>query len=101
MDHHFQANGSKLTGQECITKFMMWQHMDHIWTYPNNIYHDNTNKQVVRYNTEALDRIYKEIWEKDAGLVERLHAFQTEHFENRQSIENLNYESKHCWANLA
>jgi hypothetical protein len=67
----------------------------------NKIYQENTNQQVARYNTEALDRIYEEIWGKHAGLVERLRAFQTKHFENRQSIENLNYESKLFWANLA
>jgi hypothetical protein len=59
MDHHFQTNGSKLTGQECITKLILglWEHMDRIWTYRNNIYYENTNQQVVRYNTEALYRI--------------------------------------------
>jgi tRNA A37 threonylcarbamoyladenosine dehydratase len=51
--------------------------MDHICTYRNNRYHDNTNQQVARYKTEALDRRYEEIWAKHAGLVERLHAFQT------------------------
>jgi hypothetical protein len=75
--------------------------MDRIWTHRNNIYHENTNQQVARYKTEALDRRYEEIWEKHAGLVERLHAFQTKHFENRTSIGNLNYESKRWWANLA
>jgi hypothetical protein len=43
---------------------------------------------------EALYIRYEEIWEKHAGLVERLHAFQTKHFEDRQSIGNLNYESE-------
>jgi hypothetical protein len=32
MDHHFQSNGSKLTGQECITKLIMslLEHMDRL-----------------------------------------------------------------------
>jgi hypothetical protein len=103
MDDHFQMNGSKSTGQECITKLILglWEHMDRIWTYHNNIYHENTTQQVSSYKIEALDRRYEEIWEKHAGLVERLHDFQTKHFENRQSIGNLNYESKRCWVNLA
>jgi hypothetical protein len=44
MDYHFQMNGSKLTGQECITKLILglWEHMDRIWTYCNNVYHENT-----------------------------------------------------------
>jgi hypothetical protein len=37
---------------------------------------------------------------KHAGLVERLRAFQTNHFEDRQNIGNFNYESECCWANL-
>jgi hypothetical protein len=103
MDHHFQANGSKLTGQECMTKLIMghWEHMDRIWMYRNNRYHENPNQQVVRYKTKALYRRYEEMWEKHAGLVERLHVFQMTHFEDRQSIGNLNYESKRWWANLA
>jgi hypothetical protein len=101
MDHNFQANGSKLTGPECITKLIMglWDHMDCIWTYYNNIYHENTNQQVSRYKTEELYRGYEEICEKHAGLVERLHAFQTKTNEDRQSIGPFNYYSKRCWAN--
>jgi hypothetical protein len=75
--------------------------MDHIWTYHNSRYHENTNQQVVRYKTEASERKYEEIWAKHAGLVERLRAFQMKHFENRQSIGNLNYEIKPCWENLS
>jgi hypothetical protein len=62
--------------------------------YRNNIYHENNNQQVARYNTEAFDKIYEVIWVKHAGMIERLHAFQKKHFEDTQSIRNLNYESK-------
>jgi hypothetical protein len=50
MDHHFQASGSKIKGQECITKMIMalWEHMDRLWTYRNNRYPENTNQQVAR-----------------------------------------------------
>jgi hypothetical protein len=41
------------------------------------------------------------MWEKQSGLIERLQTFQLKHFENRQQIRNLNYESKKCWVNLA
>jgi hypothetical protein len=56
IDHHFQENESKLTGQEHIIKLIMglWDHMDCTWTYHNNIYHKNTTQQVARYKTEAL-----------------------------------------------
>jgi hypothetical protein len=62
-----------------ITKIILglWEHMDRIWTYRNNRYHENTNQQVVRYKTEALDSRYEGKWAKHAGLVERLPAFQT------------------------
>jgi hypothetical protein len=61
MDHRFQANGSTLTRQECITKLILglWEHMDRIWTYRNNTYHENPNQQVGRYKTEELDRRYE------------------------------------------
>jgi predicted nucleic acid-binding Zn-ribbon protein len=103
MDHHFQSNESKLTGQECITKLIMelWEHMDRLWMYRNNRYHENANQQVLRYKTEALDIRYDDMWEKHTGLVERLHAFQTKHFENRQQIGNINYENKRFWVNSA
>jgi hypothetical protein len=53
MDYHFQTNGRKLTGQECLTKLILglWEHMDLIWTYRNNRYHENTSQQVARYKT--------------------------------------------------
>jgi hypothetical protein len=103
MDHHFQSSGSKLTGQECIAKLIMslWEHMDRLWTYHNNRYHENTNQQIAIYKMVALDRRYDEMWEKHTGLTERLHDFQAKHFENRKQIGNLNYESKRCWVNLA
>jgi hypothetical protein len=75
--------------------------MDRLWTYRNNRYHENTNQQVARYNMKALDRSYDEIREKHSGIIERLHTFQLKHFENRQHIGKLNYESKRCWVNLA
>jgi hypothetical protein len=75
--------------------------MYRISMYRNNTYNENTNQQVARYKTEALDRRYEEIWEKHAGLVERLSAFQMKHFENRTSIGNITYESKSCWDNLS
>jgi hypothetical protein len=68
----------------------LWEHMDRLWTYRNNRYHENTNQQVARYRMEALDRSYDEIWEKHPGLIERLHTFQLKHFENRQQIGSLN-----------
>jgi hypothetical protein len=103
MDHHFQANGSKLTGHECITKLIMriWDHIDCIWKYRNKKYHENTNQKVVRYKTVALYRRYEEIWGIYAGLVERLNAFKTNYVEDRQRIGDLNYKSKCRWMNLS
>jgi hypothetical protein len=102
MDHHFHSSGSKITGQECITKLIMllWEHMDRLWRYHNNRYHENKNQQVARYKMEALNRRYDEMWEKHTGLTELQHDFQAKYFENRQQIGNLNYESKRYWVNL-
>jgi hypothetical protein len=94
MDHHFHSSGSKLTGQECITKLIMslWEPIDRLWMYRNNKYHKNTNQQVARYKMEAFNRrYYDEMWEKNTGLTDLLHDFQAKHFENRQQIGNLNY----------
>jgi hypothetical protein len=55
----------------------------------------------MRYNTGALYIIYEGIYEKHAGLVERLHTFQTKHAEDRKSIEKFKYESGCCSADLA
>jgi hypothetical protein len=79
----------------------LWEHTDRLWTCRKNRYHENTNQQVARYKMEALDRRYDEMWEKHTGLTGLLHDFQAKHFENRQQIGNLNYESKRCWVNLA
>jgi hypothetical protein len=99
IDHHFQENGNKITGQECITKVIMgrWDHMDRIWTYQNKICHKNDNQRVSWYKIEALYRRHEE----HAGLVERICAFQIKHIDDRQCISNLNYGSKRCCGNLA
>jgi hypothetical protein len=103
--YHIQMNGSKLTGKECITKVILglWEHMDRIWTYRNNRYHENTSQQSARYKTEALDRRYEEIWVKHAGLVERLHKFETKqhHQSNQRCILHLNsWEQDLEWVKL-
>jgi hypothetical protein len=77
----------------------LWDHIDSICTYRSNRNHDNTNQQALWYKIKALDRRYEEIWEKHTGLVERLHAIQTKHFGDKQSIGNFNYENKRRWAN--
>jgi hypothetical protein len=69
--------------------------------YRKNRYHEITHQQVARYKMEALARIYDEIWERHTGLIERLHNFQSKHFEDRQQIGKLNYESKIFWVNLS
>jgi predicted acyl esterase len=89
LNHHFRGNGSKLTGQESVTKLIMglWDHMDRIWTYRNNIYHANNIQQAARYKTEELDRRFEK-YGKSTQV-------------NIQCIRYLHYESKRCWANLA
>jgi hypothetical protein len=39
----------------------LWEHMDRLWKYHNNIYHENKNQQVAIYKMEALDRRYDEM----------------------------------------
>jgi hypothetical protein len=54
MDRHFQSNGSKLTGKECIRKLIMslWEHMDRLWTYSNKRYQETKHQKVSRYKIE-------------------------------------------------
>jgi hypothetical protein len=59
------------------------------WTYRNNRYHENSSQRSARYKIEALGRRYEEIWENHAGLVERLHAFQTNIL--RRDISSVTY----------
>jgi hypothetical protein len=56
---------------------------------------------VARYKEEALARRMDIIWPKKYDLWDRLHEFELTHFNERDKITNLRYESKRCWANLA
>jgi hypothetical protein len=58
----------------------LWEHMDRLWMYRKNRYHENTHQQVARYKMESLDRRYDEIWEKHTGLIDQRHDFQSKHF---------------------
>jgi hypothetical protein len=76
-------------------------HIYRVWTFRNTVHHEDNQGQVERYKEEALARRIDIIWPKQDGLGERLHEFQRTHFNNRDKITNLGYESKRCCANLA
>jgi hypothetical protein len=56
---------------------------------------------VVSYKEEALARRMDIIWPKKDELWYPLHEFQLAHFNEKDKITNLRYESKRCCANLS
>jgi hypothetical protein len=48
-----------------------------------------------------MDRRIHTIWEEQEAVPDNMLPFQARQFANRNTVESLHYESKHCWANLA
>jgi hypothetical protein len=66
----------------------------------NDIYHQDKQGNIARYKIEALDRAM-EMWARNTELLYKLHDFQKQHFDQRQHITDIRYESNTCWATLA
>jgi hypothetical protein len=43
----------------------------------------------------------EKLWERHIALLQKIWDFQKQHFDRRQRVVNLRYESKKCWAKLA
>jgi hypothetical protein len=56
---------------------------------------------IARYKIEALERDMEKLWARHIELLPKLRDFKKKHFDRRQRIVNLRYESKKCWATLA
>jgi hypothetical protein len=65
------------------------------------VHHEDNQGRVARYKEDSLEIRMDIIWPKKDDLRDRLHEFQLTHFNERDKITNLRYESKPCWANLA
>jgi hypothetical protein len=87
--HHLASSKIKKTCyQEWSTKLILalWDHIYRVWMFQNT--------WVARYKEEALVRRMDTIWAKKDELRDRLHEFQSTHFNDRTRITNLQYESK-------
>jgi hypothetical protein len=100
---HIASRNIKKDYQDWATKpiLALWDRIYRVWTFQNTVHHEDNQGRVARYKEEALARLMDIIWPKQDGLRERLHEFQRTHFNDRDKIKNLRYESKRCWANLA
>jgi hypothetical protein len=64
------------------------------------VHHEDNQGRVARYKEDTLARRMDIIWPKKDELRDRLREFHSTHFNERDKITNLRYESKRCWANL-
>jgi hypothetical protein len=76
-------------------------HLKCMWRFQNDIYHQNNKGNIAHYKLEALDRDMEQIGARHTELLPKLHDFQKQHFDRRQRITDLIYESKKCWTSLA
>jgi hypothetical protein len=72
-----------------------------LWQFINDIYHQDNEGTIARYKIEALERDMEKLWAKYIELLPKLWDFQKQHFDRRQRIVTLRYESKKLWATLA
>jgi hypothetical protein len=101
--HHFALSNIKKYYQEWSTKLIiaLWEHIYIVWTFCNTVHHGDNQGRVASCKEEAPARRIGIIWPKKDELRDRLHEFQLTHFNEREKITNLRYESKRCWANLS
>jgi hypothetical protein len=72
-----------------------------LWQFKDDIYHQDNEGAIARYKLEALERDMEKFWARHIELLPKLWDFQKQHFDRRQRIVNLRYESKKCWSTLA
>jgi hypothetical protein len=72
-----------------------------MWQFRNDIYHQYNEGTIARYKLEALEREMEKLLTRHTELLPKLWVFQKQHFNMRQHIVDLRYESNKCWATLA
>jgi enoyl reductase-like protein len=72
-----------------------------LWQFRNDIYNQDNEGTTARYKLEALEIDMEKVWTRHTELLPKLWDFQKQHFDRRQRIADLRYESKKCWATLA
>jgi hypothetical protein len=79
----------------------LWEHLKRLRQFRNDIYHQDNEGTIARYKLEALEREMEKPRTHHSELLPRLWVFQKQHFDRRQRIADLPYESKKCWATLS
>jgi hypothetical protein len=72
-----------------------------LWQFRNDIYHQDNQGKIATYKLEAFERDMEKLWARHIELLPKLWDFQKQHFDRRQRIVDLRYESNKCWATLA
>jgi hypothetical protein len=72
-----------------------------LWLFRNDINHQDNEGTKAIYKLEALERDMDKLWARHMELLPKLWDFQKQHFDRRQLIVNLRYESKKFRAALA
>jgi hypothetical protein len=72
-----------------------------LWKFRNDIYHQDNEGTIERYKLEALERDMDKLLAIHTELLPKLWDFQKQHFDRRQHVADLRYESNKCWATLA
>jgi hypothetical protein len=72
----------------------LWEHLKRLWQFRNDIYHHYNEVTIARYKPESLAREMEKLWTRHTEILPKLWDFQKQHFDRRQRIEDLRYESK-------
>jgi hypothetical protein len=101
--HNKENSNGHGKSQDWSVKFIggLWEHLKRLWQFRNDIYHQDNEGMIARYKLEALERDMEKLWARHIELLPKLWDFQKQHFDRRQRIVDLRYESKKCWATLA
>jgi hypothetical protein len=103
IETHYANQGYTLKARNWAPTFIstLWEHMQRVWKFRNYIYHADANGRIVRYKCEEQQQRMEKIWEHHLELQGQLWQDQTTHFDHRETIYNLIYDSQRCWASLA
>jgi hypothetical protein len=99
-EEHSNGHGKS---KDWSAKFIggIWENLKRMWQFRNDIYHQDNEGTIARYKLEALEICMDKLWARHTELLHKLWDFQKQHFDRRQRIVDLRYESKKCWATLA
>jgi hypothetical protein len=94
--HNKENSNGHGKSQDWSAKYIggLWEHLKRLWQFRNDIYHQDNEGTIARYKLEALERDMEKVWARYIELLPKLWDFQKQHFDRRQRIADLRYESK-------